>query len=199
MDTLPCTLGATPTGDRPVRAVSPAADGRAVVFARLVQEQQARVARLASRLLGWSTDVDDVVQDIFMQAWQALPKYRGDAQLSTWLTRITINACRSHRRRRAAWGRFWAGGRRQPDGNLGAAPRARPESPADAETLATVRNAIAALPLRDQEVVVLSYLEDLSAPEIAAILNMTRNAVDVRLNRARARLRSRLSGWMEAP
>ena len=74
-----------------------------LTFEQVVDEQQANVARLARRLLGWSTngaDVDDVAQDVFLTVLKHLDRFRGESSLSTWITRITINACRTHRRRR---------------------------------------------------------------------------------------------------
>lgn len=196
METLSRMLGALPTDDPPARAAAPEAAASAAAFDRLVREQQPRIVRLASRLLGWSADVDDVVQDTFMQAWKAMPAFRGDARPDTWLTRITINLCRSRRRRRTRWWRLWA---RETAGRAAAADAASQNrsTGADDETLAAVRTAVAALAPADREVLVLRYLEELPAGEVASILNVSRNTLDVRLNRARARLRARLAQWME--
>ncbi len=75
--------------------------------------------------------------------------------------------------------------------------------PADAAALggeraARVRAALQQLPAQAREVLVLRYLEDLSADQIGAILGLSRNAVDVRLNRARQRMKDSLADFPEA-
>ena len=62
------------------------------------------------------------------------------------------------------------------------------------ETSAKVRSAVQALGAKDREVIVLYYLEELPAAEIAELLGLSANAVDVRLHRARARLKEKLAG-----
>ena len=75
-------------------------DGEPGAFESLVSLYQGRIARLAYRLLGWSGDVDDVVQEVFLAALRNAGSFRGEASLWTWLTRITLNRCRTHQRRR---------------------------------------------------------------------------------------------------
>jgi len=159
-------------------------------FDRLVEQHRAAVARLAHRLLGWPQDVEDVVQDVFLAAWKGLPRFRGGANLGTWLTRITINKCRNHRRRemlRLKW--LWA---RRAVGV--AAVAGADEAAMGAETLEQVRSGVRRLPVRYREIVVLRYLEQMPIEEIAEVLGLTRGNVEVRLHRARERLRRELDG-----
>ena len=163
-------------------------------FEQLVATHEPRVRRLTHRLLGWRNggdDVDDVVQDVFLAALKNLAHFRGEASIATWLTRVTINRCRTHRRRqflRLRWLR-----RQQPAGN---APPGDEQSVAD-ETSAKVRRAVQQLSPRDREVIVLCYLEELPPAEIATLLEITRSALDVRLHRARKRLKDLLSDLVE--
>jgi RNA polymerase sigma-70 factor (ECF subfamily) len=163
------------------------------VFDRLVESHQDRVARLACRLLGWPADVDDVVQEVFLAAWKGLPRFRGQSDLATWLTRITVNKCRSRRRKemvRLAW--LWRKGQEEA-ANSEPADRAA----LDRETHAEVRRRVRRLPPRYCEVVVLRYLEEMPVEEIGQVLGLTRNTVEVRLHRARERLRKELAGLMD--
>jgi len=156
-------------------------------FGALVARYQPQVARLAHRLLGWRDRqaVEDVVQDVFLVALTRLKNFRGDSTLSTWLTGITINQCRAHRRRsmlrlkwlREKWNRHDTN--HQPRG-------------VD-ETAQQVRDAVGQLPPRDREVIVLFYLEDFSVAQIAQLLGVKNNAVEVRLHRARQRLKTQLT------
>lgn len=161
-------------------------------FERMVALYQPRVARLAQRLLGWDGDVDDLVQDVFLVA---LSKggWRGESSAWTWLTAVTLNRCRSRLRRRALFARFR---RRQQLRPLNASP------PADratqlAETNEQVRRAVAALPAKYREAIVLFYLEDLSAAEIAQLLGIGTDAVNARLYRGRRMLKEALARFSE--
>jgi RNA polymerase sigma-70 factor, ECF subfamily len=161
-------------------------------FERLVADHQPRVARLAQRLLGWkSDDVDDVVQEVFVSAWKALPQFRGDSSISTWLFRLTLNECRRQRRRRIMRLGFlkrFATHR----------PQIQESDPLDQdERLAIVRQAIARLPLKYRQIIVLRYLEELDVPEMMRVLNLSRSAIDVRLHRAREMLAHSLGKLVE--
>ncbi len=155
--------------------------GDSTAFDRLVEKHQQPVRRLAWRLLGWREDVDDVVQDVFFAAFKRLRSFRGDASLSTWLSTIAINVCRSRQRREKLRLRWW----RKVAAHAPASTAT--DSPmAQQETSVRVQQAVRALPPRDREVIVLYYLEELSAKQIAAMLSTSVNAVDIRLHRARS-------------
>jgi RNA polymerase sigma-70 factor (ECF subfamily) len=158
--------------------------------AQLMIQQKDRIAALAWRLLGWRREsVEDVVQDVFLVAFQNVSQFRGHAKPETWLYRIVVNQCRRHRRMRFLRLRFRTSAE---------VPEPQSGSPAiDAETRAQVRQAVAALSLPNREVVVLRYLEGLTTPEIAAIVGRSPNAVEVRLNRARAALRAALGPLLQ--
>jgi RNA polymerase sigma-70 factor (ECF subfamily) len=178
-------------------AASPDAEDRLLVarfnrgdhaaFDRLVARHQDRIAALACRLLGWQQDIDDVVQDVFLTMLQNLPGFRGESRLSTWLFRITVNQCRRPHHRRAPRLQPW------PEDAL---PHAT-HTPLDRESSNQVRGAVAALPNKYREVVVLRYLEELPILDIAVILGLSRNAVEVRLNRARRQLKRSLGNLLE--
>jgi RNA polymerase sigma-70 factor (ECF subfamily) len=163
--------------------------GEAAALDRLVACYQRRIAGLAYRLLGWPSDVDDVVQDVLVTMIDKLPTFRGDAALSTWVYRITVSCCRRQRR--------WAWLRRRAVADVPAS--AAPSSPAaDAsEKRACVRAAVQQLRPVHREVIVLHYLEGLSTVETAAVLGISRGAVDVRLHRARTALRAHLPAALQ--
>lgn len=72
---------------------------RHVVFAALVADHDERLRTLAYQLLGSRDSMDDVLQDVYVKAYRALPSFRGDAALSTWLYRITYTTCMDRLRR----------------------------------------------------------------------------------------------------
>lgn len=165
-------------------------------FEAVVARYHDPVHRLAYRLLGWAGDADDVVQEVFLAALKNAARFRGDADLGTWLTTITLNKCRSHRRGLFARLRLVA--------RLGASG-GKPESPpadvpaADADAFESVRAALNQLSPREREVIVLHYLEQTPVDQMAAMLGAKRGAIEVRLHRARAKLRALLGVTEESP
>ena len=81
-------------------------DGDAKAFEILMESYYVRIGRLASHILGDSLAAEDIAQEVFLRAYQGLSRFRGDASLLTWLSRITVNLCVTalHRRRaRSGW------------------------------------------------------------------------------------------------
>jgi RNA polymerase sigma-70 factor (ECF subfamily) len=194
-ESISCRLGreSCPAGGEDAILAEALARHDPGVFGLLVETHQAKVARLASRLLGWPQDVDDVVQEVFLAVWKGLPRFRGKSELGTWLTRITINKCRSHRRKEMLrLRRLW--NRQQEDA---ADSVSADQVTLDRETQAEVRRGVRRLPARYCEVVVLRYLEEMPVDEIGRILGLTRNTVEVRLHRARERLKKELAGLLD--
>ncbi len=163
-------------------------------FDRIVEQHSAEIAALANRLLGWPGDVDDVVQEVFLAAFLALKRFRGECRLRTWLFTITVNKCRSFRFRRRRSSPATMGS----DAELMVGPdRNSDEAAMDEETFARVRRAVQALPRKYREVVVLKYLQGLDTVEACRLLGVTTNTMQVRLNRARNRLREHLGDLFE--
>ena len=159
-------------------------------FDRIVEQYSSDIAALSNRLLGWSGEVDDVVQDILLAAFLGLKKFRCESSLKTWLFTITVNKCRSYRyKRMLRLRRIYQVSRQAP---LSSSPTAD-KTPMDSETFERVRAAIASLPSKYREPVVLRYLQELSTEEISGVLGISKNALQVRLNRARAHLREALA------
>lgn len=168
--------------------------GDGAAFELMVDRHQRLVSRLAFRLLGWPGEIDDVVQDVFTLALEKLPGFRGEARLATWLASLTVSTCRRRLRRRALslayLRRRWAEGRAADRGaSLPADARA-----CERERLDALRRALLRLSAADCEVLVLHYLERMPVAELSRVLGLRPNAVDVRLHRARRRLRALLPG-----
>jgi RNA polymerase sigma factor (sigma-70 family) len=163
-------------------------------FEKIVEHYSADVAALANRLLGWPGEVEDVTQDIFLAVFVGLKKFRRECSLKTWLFTITINRCRTYRQKRVL--RVRRPLRAADKTSLPSSP-ATHSTPMETETFERVRNAVASLPARYREPVVLRYLQELGADEISRILGISKNAVHVRLNRARERLRHNLAELTE--
>jgi RNA polymerase sigma-70 factor (ECF subfamily) len=86
--------------------VARAAAGDGPAFRALVERHRAMVYRLAYQFAGNHYDAEDIAQDVFIKVYRSLDRFRYDAQLTSWLYRIVMNACIDHRRREAPAG--WA-------------------------------------------------------------------------------------------
>jgi len=174
-------------------------DDRSAAFAELVHAHGPTLLTLARRFLANEEDARDAVQEAFVSAYRAIDDFAGEARLSTWLHRITVNACLMKRRAR----------RRRPELRLDELlPRfledghhVDPPAPWDErgdvaamreETRRLVRDAIDRLPDGYRSVLLLRDIEGLGAAETGRVLELTPNAVTVRLHRARQALRALL-------
>lgn len=161
-------------------------------FERIVKQYSADVAALANRLLGWPGDVEDVTQDIFLAAFLGLKKFRCECSLKSWLFTITINKCRTSRYKQ------WICLRRfsQKIDKVSYNPACE-EKDVDVDEFMRVRHAVAVLPAKYREPVVLRYLQEIDMDEICRILRISKNTLNVRLSRARKQLRDDLAEIIE--
>lgn len=170
--------------------VDAARTGDQDAFEQLVRATYADTYTLAYRLTGDEEDARDVVQESYLRAYKGLKRFRGDAQFTTWLYRITANCASTHLGRRS---------KHRHEELIEDAPLADtnpevdPEARADATILRDRLNeALRALPPRLRAVVVLRDVYDLPHEAIAAELGISESAAKVRLHRARRKLREHL-------
>ena len=164
-----------------------AQQGDAAAFGVLVVRHQDTIYRLAVRTAGYDA-AEDLAQNAFLKAWDALPGFAGDAAFGTWLYRIALNGCYDHLRRRARH-------RQQP---LDAATLEIPDAGDLAEGIVAaaeeeerrvaIAAALAALPADDRALLALRIGEEWSYERIAAELQLNIKTVGTRLFRARAKL-----------
>ena len=158
-------------------------------FTEVVRHYDHRLRALAYRLLGDRAAMDDALQEAYVKAYRALPGFREDAGLGTWLYRITYRACIDFQRRES---------RHQTDTAEWAPPTATATGPAaDPATTATSRTdlqrALAALPVDQRAALLLVDAEGLDYEAAASVLGVAPGTIASRLSRARAALRSALA------
>jgi len=176
-------------------------------FTRLVEANTGRLLAVARRILRSPDDANEAVQEAFLQAFRAIGRFQGEAKLSTWLHRITVNACllrlrHAKRHPEAALDellpRFDDTGHRlgvEEDGDWPDDVLARMERD---QLGRLVRDAIARLPENFRIVVTLRDIEGLSTEETAAALGIRPEAAKMRLHRARQALRTLLEPQVAA-
>jgi RNA polymerase sigma-70 factor (ECF subfamily) len=175
--------------DDDARLIELARAGDVDAFATFVRRYEHRVRGVLLRLLRDARDVEEATQDVFVQAWRNLHRFRGDAAPFTWLYRIAVNEALMRQRRK-----------RLAETELDEAAGA----PSSTTTLAAAETAelrgvqlfqISELPLEYRAPLVLRDLEGLSNEEVAAVLDLTVAAAKSRIHRARMRLREALQRW----
>ena len=84
--------------------ISRAAGGDPTAFQALVERHRSMVYRVAYQFAGNHYDAEDIAQDVFIKVYRSLDCFRHEAQLTSWLYRIVMNACIDHRRRQSPSG-----------------------------------------------------------------------------------------------
>jgi RNA polymerase sigma-70 factor (ECF subfamily) len=170
--------------------VEAARDGSRSAFDELVRRTYVDTYTLAVRLTGNEEDARDVVQEAYLRAWKGLQRFRGDAQFTTWMYRITANAAYTHVQKR----------RRQRTTNIDdvedpveLALEAKPEAMAESNAgLAELAEAVDHLPQTLRQIVILKDVYGLPHEAIAEELGISVAAAKVRLHRGRKKLRDLL-------
>jgi len=148
-------------------------------FESLLDEYRDKVFRLACSLLGNEASAEDATQEVFLKIWKALPGFRGQSSVSTWIYAIARNTCLSRRRMEGARRTF----------SLDEARAAEiPSHEHPAGSGADVRSLIDRLPSKYRGVLVLFYLEDRSYQQVALALDLPMGTVKTFLHRAKKEL-----------
>jgi RNA polymerase sigma-70 factor (ECF subfamily) len=152
-----------------------------------------RVMGQAVRMLADRGEAEDVAQDAMMRLWRIAPDWRdGEAQVSTWLYRVTANLCTDRLRKRRS--------------TVGMDDLAEPADPVPAVAVQmqdkarhlALRAALATLPERQAQAVALRHLEGLSNPEIAAIMDISVTSVESLTARGKRALAAALADQKDA-
>jgi RNA polymerase sigma-70 factor (ECF subfamily) len=164
-----------------------AKDGDTLALAALCERHEPRVNRLALHVLGHPEDARDAAQDALAKVCTRIGQFRGEAAFTTWLHRLTLNACRDLGQRRGAR-------RHDPlDDEMGVAAAHAPEREAElSELRADLRDGLAELPEAQARVLVLKDALGFSFEEISAASGMPVGTAKCYAHRGRAAMRDLL-------
>jgi RNA polymerase sigma-70 factor (ECF subfamily) len=184
----------TPSDARPPKesAVSRAQHGDVDAFGEVYREHAGRVFALCVRMSGDRTHARELMQDVFVRAWERLGSFRGDASFSSWLYRLAVNVVltdvRSDRRRetRVALAEDLSVVERGRDATAGVGA-------VDPGTAIDLERAIAALPPGARSAFVLHDVEGFSHAEIAQLTGLAEGTIRAQLHRARKLLMEALA------
>lgn len=156
--------------------------GEKMAFNILLNRHRKRVMNLAFQWLGDVNTAEDVTQDVFVTAFASIAQFRGDAAFSTWLYRLTLNACRERQRHHKPLMPL------PPDWKSSAvAHELSPEM--NAVYRSAVQYALCRLSPVLREVVILREMQELSYEEIASVLGVSIGTVRSRLHEGRHKFR----------
>jgi len=170
--------------------------GDANAFSVLVRRHERRVYNLCYRMLGREEDAHDAAQDAFLTALRKLSSFRGEARFTTWMHRVTVNACYDVLRRK----------RREPmleparDEDEPEPPGpASPDHADSAVAAVDVQRALVEVPQEFRAVLVLHDVQDMAYEDIAEVLGIPVGTVKSRLHRGRVALAHALGGTFGGP
>ncbi|WP_037307807.1 RNA polymerase sigma factor [Ruegeria halocynthiae] len=164
------------------------ADGDAAAARVLTDRLAPRSFSVALRMLGNKAEAEDVTQEAMMRLWQMAPNWvSGQAKVSTWLYRVTLNLCVDMRRKKSP--DRLADVPEPEDGTRSAAERMQDEARKDA-----LQTALSQLPERQRQAVVLRHIEELPNPEIAGVMGISTEAVESLTARGKRALTAILAG-----
>jgi RNA polymerase sigma-70 factor (ECF subfamily) len=170
--------------------VAAAQGGERDAFDELVRRTYVEVYTLAVRLTANEEDASDVVQEAYLRAWKGIRRFRGDAQFTTWMYRITANAASTMTQRRRRQQATHIDDVAEPvEMRLEHQPEGAAESAAALEELSA---AVSELPPKLRAIIVLKDVYGLSHEDIAEELGISVAAAKVRLHRGRKKLRDLL-------
>jgi len=173
------------------------ASGEADLFEVIMRRYNQRLFRVVRSIVGEDHEAEDAVQEVYLSAYSHLGQFAGQAQFSTWLTRIAINEALARRRRRVRGAELDF--KEEDDTMLQSTSARNPEDEASRREMSLMlETAIDGLPAIYRVVFVMRELEQMSTAETASALEIGEETTKVRLHRAKGLLRDAMSSRMQA-
>ena len=169
--------------------------GQIECFTVLMNRHLAVLKRRIGSTAPNATDAEDILQEVLLKVWRCLSSFRSESSFRTWMTRVAINEVRQSYRRKRRDPLYRASGDLDAFASQVESPH---QSFARLEATKTVRSAVAGLPAKYRQVLILRDIEQRSAGETAESLQSTIPAVKTRLFRARHMLSEALKPRIQA-
>jgi len=182
------TVSTAATDRDPTELVARCQAGDAEAFETLYRHHASRIYTLASRMAGSPEDGEDLLQEIFLQAYRKIDSFKGDAAIGTWLYRLALNHCLDYVRGRQAKMKKQTD---TLDADRSFEPAARRDMPIARLDL---ERAIARLPEGCREAFVLHDVEGFDHKEVGSLLGVAEGTSKSQVFKARLKLRTFLRG-----
>ena len=158
-------------------------------FQQLMDLHIGAIRKLVDRLMAFDVEAEDVVQHVFLTVWRKAATFRGDCALRTWLTRIAIRQTRNQQRSVTRW---WKRAERLWSVSLHGSKFTHANTDENDPRWEHVQMAMKKLSHSDREILVWIYLENQTIADLASLTNEKMNTLEVRLHRAKQRLKNLL-------
>ncbi len=172
--------------------------GDPAAFRRLVDENQDRIVNTCFGFLENRQDAEDIAQNVFIEAYQSINKFRGDSNISTWLYRIAVNKSLNHikvQKRRRIIQSLEAIVMDHREKEIPAVTDT-PESGLEKnERRGVLQKALKSLPDNQKIAITLNKYEDLSYQEVANIMGLSLSAVTALINRGKVNLQKKIRNF----
>ena len=167
-------------------------NGQTELFGELINRYEAKLTRYGNRFLGSPDDVTDMVQDVFIKAYTHIQSFKATERFSPWLYRIAHNTFLNEIRRQKRYG--FSLFDIDTDSLFPHLPakETTEDLALDRERVRQIEAILNELPLKEREIILLSYFEDMTYEEMSAVLHLPINTIGVRLYRAKKKLKSLL-------
>jgi RNA polymerase sigma factor (sigma-70 family) len=164
-------------------------------FAAIIGRYKGQIFGLVRRYVGGDEDTNDLLQQIFLTAWQSLGRYDQERPLGPWLITIALNKCRDYSRKAKVRRFFQIAWPSDANNVPDKMPGADQTMSADQE-LHLVEKAIAQLPIALKEPLLLTVFQGLSHEQAGAQLGLSAKAIEGRTRRARQALERQINAWI---
>lgn len=164
--------------------------GNRNAYAEIIRKYEVRVRGFCLRMLSDASQSEDAAQEVFIKAYQALEKFKGESSFSTWIYRIASNHCfdllRKRRRHKTeSWDALVEKEGEKADHGLFAA---QPDTGAEMMRSEQIKELLGGISEKHRQIIILREIQNLSYQELAEVLNCSLDAVKSRLKRARQEL-----------
>ena len=183
-------------GDDDDTLIAAALSGDNAAFSALMGRHKEPLYRFVRRYVGDADEAFDLVQETFVAGWSALNTFEQGRPFAVWLRRIALNKCRDWARRRRVRAFFTRAAPLEDAFDVSDDTVPADVQAADRAELARVTAAMARLPARLREALVLRTVDGLTQAEAAEVLSVSEKTIETRLYRARAKLKAQLGDRM---
>lgn len=178
--------------------VSKIVDGRTELFAVITRRYNERLYRIIRGYLSNDNDIKDAMQSAYLNAYEGLPRFRGESRFSTWIIRIAINEALKKTEQQTPHLSYDSVTISRNRDQMSKEENETPETEAIRKDMNShLEKAIDHLPPKYRSVLIMRMIEQMSTEETAETLQISRSNVKVRLHRAKKLLRNELEQMIE--
>lgn len=171
-------------------------------FRQIVEAYYPMVLKTSNGFVHNEEDAQDISQDVFLEVYRSVQKFRGDSEVSTWVYRIAVNKSLNFirsKKRKQYWGsmEMITGRLAASDQSLANNPGDSPDNPENKERKEILYNSIDSLPKNQRIAFTLNKINEMSYKEVAAVMDVSLPSVESLIHRARKNLQKKLFRYYE--